>query len=551
MFIRIVQHKSAKKTYRHLQIAESYRDPDKENSPRTRILHKLGTLEDLGEEQIVRLAEGLMKAIGKELDRPELKNAKDFGHVYAVQSVWNKLGLSKALVRAGILGEANTDFCLMVRWLVYNRLCDPSSKLALLDWAKGIFAPETEALSYHNLLRAMDRLIAIKEKLEPLIAKNLLDPDEPVDMVFYDITSTYFEGDKSIQEDDIRRHGYSRDHRQDLRQVVIGMVMTRRGIPLCHHTFPGNTVDKTTVAQVVSDLKSRFKLGRIIFVGDRGMLSDSNLGHLMEEGLDMIVAHPVRRNALAQEVIQNLKKQINPDCADEQFYEDERQGVRFVMAYSPAIAQQGKQTREKRLEKADAWLKPILKRLDKTGSRGRKATPQGTYDRVRDYLRDRHLLHWYQVELTNGTLNVKKNRKALNWEASVDGVLLLETSDMTLPAPDIVKHYKELAEVERGWRSLKSTLQLRPVHHWTAQRIRAHIFICVIALQLERWMRNKLQSISLSVPKCMQVLEQIKVGEFCYGETTRQMLTTLTPEHKTILHTLGVAQPTASHLPVV
>jgi transposase len=397
----------------------------------------------------------------------------------------------------------------------------------------------------------MDRLIAIKEKLEPLIAKTLLDPNEPVDMVFYDITSTYFEGDKSIQDEDIRRHGYSRDHRQDRKQVVIGMVMTRRGIPLCHHTFPGNTVDKTTVAQVVSDLKTRFKLGRINFVGDRGMLSDSNLTHLMEENIDMIVAHPVRGNTLAQAVIPNLKKQIKPECADEQFYEDVRKGVRFIMAYSPKIAQQSKEARGKRLEKADAWIKPILLRISKPGNRGRKATPQGTYDQIRDYLRDHRLLQWYEVELTDGLLSVKTKRKVLNWEATVDGVLLLETSDMIIPAPDIVKHYKELAEVERGWRSLKSTLDLRPVHHWTEQRIRAHIFICMIALQLERWMRNKLQSISLSVPKAMQVLQQIKVGELCVGEKSRLMLTSLTSEHKEILKHLGVTLPTTMHLSTV
>jgi len=551
MFIRIAQHKSAKKTYRHIQIAESYRDPDKGNAPRTRILYKLGALEDLGEEQVLRLAEGLMKAIGKELERPELKKARDFGQVYAVQAVWDKLGLSKAFERAGIWGDTNTDFCLMVRWLVFNRLCDPCSKLALLDWVKSVFAAETQKLSYHNLLRAMDRLIAVKEKLEPLIAKKLLGPDEPVDMVFYDITSTYFEGDASIQEDDLRRRGYSRDHRRDRPQVVIGMVMTRRGIPLCHHSFAGNTLDKTTVAQVVSDLKSRFKLGHVIFVGDRGMLSDSNLGHLMEEGLGMIVAHPVRGNTLAQEVISDLKKQIVPDCADEQFFEDEREAVRFIMAYSPNIAQQNKASREKRLEKADAWIKPLLKRRDNPSSRGRKATPQGTYDRIRDYLRDHNMLRWYQIELVDTTLSVKKNRKALHWETTVDGILLLETSDMTMPAHDIVKHYKERAEVERGWRSLKSSLQLRPVYHWTEQRIRAHVFICVIALQLERWMRTKLQSIPLSVPKCLQVLQHIKVGELCFGEKTKLMLTTLTPEHKEILKTLGVAQPTSAHLPTV
>ena len=547
MFIRIVQHKSAKKTYRHLQIAESFRDPDKGNSPRTRILYNFGALEEIGEDQVIRLAAGLMKAIGQELNLPELKQAKDFGHVYALQAIWEKLGLTRALERAGISGKAGTDFCAMVRWLVFNRLCEPCSKLALLDWAQGIFAPETADLSYHNLLRAMDRLIEVKEQAEPLIAKAVLGPKESVDLVFYDITSTYFEGDKSILDDDIRRYGYSRDHRKDRRQVVIGMVMTIRGIPLCHHVFPGNTVDKTSVKQVVSDLKKRFQLRRVIFVGDRGMLSDGNLSHLMEEDLGFIVAHPVRGNNLAQEIIRQLKKQVNPASADEQFYEDVREGVRFIMAYSPDIAEQSKVTRQQRLAKADAWLKPMLERLAKPANRGRKATPQGTYDRVRDYLRDHNLLKWYHVELANGILTLKKNRKALNWEAAVDGILLLETTDKSMPPQGIVKHYKELAEVERGWRSLKSSLQLRPVYHWTEQRIRAHIFICVIALQMERWMRNQLHPIS--VPKALHALRQIKVGELCLGEKTMLTPTALTQEQKEILKNLGVSQPTAARLP--
>jgi transposase len=305
-------------------------------------------------------------------------------------------------------------------------------------------------------------------------------------------------------------------------------------------------VDKSTVAEVVSDLKRRFHLSRVIFVGDRGMLSDANLAHLAEEGLDVIVAHPVRGNALAQEVIQKLKKQLDLASEEEQTYEEVRKGARYIMAYSPEIAKQSKQSRQERLEKTDEWLKPRLERLINPKGKGRKATPQGTYDRIRDYLRDRNLLRWYNVELTNSTLSVKKNRKALNWEATVDGILLLETSDMTIPAKDIVKHYKELAEVERGWRTMKSSLQLRPVYHWTERRIRAHIFICAIALQVERWMRNKLESIS--VQKAMQALRQIKVGELCYGEKTVPTPTRLTPEHKEILKKLGVTQPTAARI---
>lgn len=545
MFIRIAKHSSSKKNYSHIQIAESYRDPEKGNSPRTKILYNLGSIEELGEEQVIRLAAGLMKAVGRDLGLPELKNAKDFGHVYAMQSLWNKLGLGKALEKAGLAGKSSIDFCAMVQWLVINRLCDPCSKLALLDWAQGIHAPETAGLSYHNLLRAMDRLLEIKAQAEPLLARAIMDR-EPVDMVFYDITSTYFEGDKSIEDNDFRRYGYSRDHREDRRQVVIGLVITGRGIPICHHVFPGNTADKATVTQVVDDLKKRFQLRRIIFVGDRGMLSDSNLTNLLEEELGFIVAHPVRGSALAREVIQNLKKQINTSGRDEQFCEEVRKGVRFIMAYAPDIAEQCSHARRQRLEKADAWLGLVLGRLAKPSGKGKKSTPQSAYDRVRDYLRDHGLLKWYHVEIANETLTVKKNRQALNWEATIDGILLLETTDMTLPGQDIVRHYKELAEVERGWRSLKSTLQLRPVHHWTERRIRAHIFICVLALQVERWIRNRLQSISM--PKAVQILRQIKVGELCFEGKTMLMVTALTPEQKEILKKLGVPLPTSAQL---
>jgi len=217
-----------------------------------------------------------------------------------VGSVWDRLGLSEALGRAGIAGSASFPAAELIRMLVVNRVCDPCSKLALLDWLDSVHYGDQDKPSYHHLLRAMDRLVEIKEKAEPLIAHQLLMESEPLELVFYDITSTYFEGDRSLLEEDFRRYGYSRDGRFDKRQVVIGMVVTREGIPLCHHVFAGNTVDKSTVSDVVMDLNKRFALRRVVFVGDRGMLSDANLNALLDEELGFIVAHPVRRNALAK-----------------------------------------------------------------------------------------------------------------------------------------------------------------------------------------------------------------------------------------------------------
>lgn len=538
MFIRITKQKRGDKVYRHLQIAESFRDPAKGKAPRTRIIAQLGTVEGLGEEQIEKLIASLQRAIGQDASAPELLFARDYGHVHAVGGVWDALGLSAVLDHCRIAGRSSAAVSALVKMLVVNRICDPCSKLALLEWLESVQYGEGEPPSYHHLLRAMDRLIRIKETAEPLIARKLLSGAEGLDLVFYDITSTYFEEERSLVEDDFRRYGYSRDHRPDRRQVVVGMVMTREGIPLCHHVFPGNTVDKTTVAEVVKDLKERFNLARVVFVGDRGMLSDANLEMILGAEIGFIVAHPLRKNAYAAEVIGNLKKGFTGEGNREQYQEEIREAVRFVVAYAPKIAAETRKNRQERLKKADTWIKEVEHKLTNPSGRGRAPTLQGAYDRIRDYLRDRNLLSLYDVDLTDGKLTVKKNRKALNWEETIDGMLMLETTDLELPAEEIVRRYKELAEIERGWRTLKSSLLLRPVYHWTEPRIRAHIFICVLALQLERWMRNRLKTVS--VQKALQSLQQIKVGELTVNGKKTLMATRPTAEQRELLQRLKV-----------
>jgi transposase len=138
-------------------------------------------------------------------------------------------------------------------------------------------------------------------------------------------------------------------------------------------------------------------------------------------------------------------------------------------------------------------------------------------------------------------LTVAADKKARAWEDVIDGMLLLETTDLVTSAEEIVKRYKELAEIERGWRALKSTMQLRPVYHWTEDRIRAHVFVCVLALQIERWMRNKLKG--TSVPMAIRQLRQIKMVEMVSGGKNSKVPTRPTAEQKEILHKLGVPVP--------
>jgi transposase len=300
-------------------------------------------------------------------------------------------------------------------------------------------------------------------------------------------------------------------------------------------------VDKTTVVKVVRDIKSRFDLRHVIFVGDRGMLSDENLETILDEELGFIVAHPLRRSQIATEVITELGKKFDRTKDEEQFLAEERTTLRFVLAYSPQIAREVKEERRARLSRADGFIGDCLRSLTNPSVRGRKATPQGTYDRIRDYLRDHHLLSFYDVELEDNKVVVRPDKKARAWEEKIDGMLLLETTDLTLPPQEIVRRYKELAEIERGFRALKSSLMLRPVYHWTEDRIRAHVFICVLALQIERLMRKRLQAVS--VRKAIDRLRRIKAGELRIGAVTTKTLTRATEEQQNLFKFLEVPLP--------
>jgi len=268
------------------------------------------------------------------------------------------------------------------------------------------------------------------------------------------------------------------------------------------------------------------------------MLSVDNLETILDEELGFIVAHTLRRNAVAADVIEKLGDRFDRTREEEQFLSDERTSVRFVLAYSLAIALTVRAKRLTLLSQADVFIENVLFRLSNPSLRGRQPTPQGTYDRIRDYLRDHHLMSLYQVEIEDDRVMVQPNMKARSWEEKIDGMLLVETTDLSSPLEEIIKRYKELAEIERGWRALKSTLLLRPVYHWTEDRIKAHVFICVLALQIERLMRNRLKT--LSVSKALDRLRQIKVGEIKVGDTATLLATEVTAEQKEIMRKLGV-----------
>ncbi|WP_028316610.1 IS1634 family transposase [Desulfatibacillum aliphaticivorans] len=552
MYIRIVKSKQRGKVYQSVQIAESVREPGVKN-PRTKIIAHLGQVDKLKEKDVDNIINGLCKAIGRPArDDFAVDYAKDFGHIWSIVQIWKHLRIGLVLERHAKKSGAEFDLPQHILLMAANRLCDPRSKLGLLAWLEGVYFPgvDGEQVEYHHLMRAMDWLISQKDSIERELAQEHIDlfNKDSLDLVFYDITSTYFEGDKSISAEDIRAYGYSRDHRPDRRQIVIGMVITPEGIPLCHHVFSGNTVDKTTVAMVVKDLKDRFGIRRAVVVGDRGMLSDDNLDALLTEEFGYVVAHPLRRNNAVRDFIKASRKDLDhSEEAEEQFTENVCQGVKFVMAYDPARAAQVRRHRMEAITKADALIKDVKARLRRSREgrqRGRPLTQEGALFQIRDYLKKRDLLRYYELSLAdNGGVSVRADRKTRKWEDLIDGKLVVECTELDLPPKDVIARYKDLQTIERGFRSLKSTLELRPVYHWSEQRIRAHVFICVLALMVERYMSLTLAPLSISASRALDKLQQIKAGQAKLHGMAVPVLTRVEEEHRAIYTQLEISFP--------
>jgi transposase len=573
MYLRTTTRKRGDKTYQSLHIVESYRT--QEGKVRQRILANFGSASQYSPEQIQEIIRGLKKFYQLEDETQKSippTGSLDFGSTYTILRLWEEMGWTQIFKQFLRGRQFEFDVIANLKAMVANRLLDPMAKLHLLDWLEGVHLPgiDREQIDYNHLLRSLDFLIEYKEELEPKLAGPILTLfDAPLDLVFYDLTSCYFEIERADKvrnpssEPDkptLRNYGYDRD-RSGCPQVVLGLVMTKDGIPLCHQVFSGETPDKATFQEVIHDVKARFPVHRCVVVGDRGMLSQDNLVALSEAALDYIVARPLRNNLISRQAIkatvQDIQAQIQqwksegtPLEEQECFREVTLDGRRFVVAYKAEIARQTQKTRQRKLAVATEYIRGRMARLknQETGMHvpGKTLTHPETLIHLHDYLKKRQLSRYYQLRLDHqGRVVCDPDEENRRWELLIDGKLLLETTNKTLSPAEVVHQYKELQDIERCFRTLKSSLDIRPVYHWVDRRIRAHIFICVMALQLHRLMRTRLHQAKIfTSPE--RVLEKLAFQRTVQAEIDGKKFDGLippTPEQLDIFKALGVPTP--------
>jgi len=304
-----------------------------------------------------------------------------------------------------------------------------------------------------------------------------------VDLIFYDTTSVHFEIDDedagvpgSEASSGQRKRGYAKNGRGDAPQVVVGLAVTRDGLPVRHWVFPGNTVDVSTVSQVKADLKG-WNLGRCVFVGDAGMVSASNLRTLSLGGGKYIVCMPVHQGSEVAEDVLTRPGRYQDVAGNLRVKEvvvgDGERRRRYVVCHNPEEEARQRAHRERVLEELEAEL-ASLQDLDNSGAHTKRACQLRSSRRYGRYLR----------MLKSGKLKLDKG--AIRSASQYDGKFVVHSNDDTLTPEDLALGYKQLMRVEQAWRSLKSGIKLRPVFHWAPHRIHAHVAITVLALLLER-----------------------------------------------------------------
>jgi Transposase DDE domain len=558
MYLRETRQKRADGSLvTHLQLAESVWNPRTKRSE-VRIVHNCGRAEDpQTAERLRKLARSILKRcapeeIVEQAPQWRLLNAWPFGALYVLEAVWKRLGIPD--VFAEQLASHKVDFALerALFAMVANRACAPSSKLFCYEqWLREeVRIAGTETLGLHHLYRAMDLLEAQKEGIEQALYFRLADLLHfDVELIFYDTTSLHFEVDEMDQghgeEDWVegslaagaktykapRKRGMAKNGRSDAPQIVIGLAVTRDGLPVRHWVFPGNTVDVTTVAHVKDDLRG-WKLSRCVFVGDAGMVSQDNLTMLSESGGKYIVCMPMRRgDEVTTEVLQRPGRfqtvAENLRVKEVVVGEGERRR-RYVVCHNPHEEKRQRAHRGQVLRELEAELASL--QAAKGESHSKRVCQLRASRRYGRYLR-----------LTKGGL-LRMDAAKCRAEEQLDGKFVVHSNDDSLTPADLALGYKQLQRVEEAWRTLKSGLRVRPVYHWAVHRIHAHVALSVLALLLERVIE---QACGDTWRNIRAALERIKLAQLLSPHGEVWQVTEPTPEASNHLQSLALKNPPA------
>ncbi|MDD2676632.1 MAG: IS1634 family transposase [Methylacidiphilaceae bacterium] len=535
----------------YVRLVESDREKGR---VKQRIVATLGR-KDLLAPHLDRLAELLGRSAPASRRALEPQESTVWGPTLVARHLWKELGLEELLEEKRGKGKglslAERAFVLVV-----NRLLSPGSEHALAQWLETDYVPDGRGERIrpvwkqngrvrvdHRFLwpwyRTLDELIGRKERIEEGLFARLRDLFSlKPEMVFYDLTSSYFEGEGP---EGLAQYGYSRDQREGNRQILLGVVMAN-GWPIAHHVFWGNRHDSETVQPIVADLEKRFGLRRIVFVGDRGMVSTANLGFLWSQGHGFLVGLRRRRSPEVLEYVRKAQSGSWQPCSPEEKdrvceVEGALPGQRIFVVESAERLAYEQAMRERDVTKTREELGKLAKRIEKGELRNREEIG-ASVARILSLYRGPRYFRW---SLRAGKLQVSE--EPVETEKLLEGKYVILTEEKDLSPLEAVRAYKELSEVERAFRKLKDVLELRPIYHHNPKRVRAHVFVAALAFLLDRLLEKKLKAANLpfSSEQAWVALRTIHLVEFAFGSEKRRGVTAGNHQARQILSTLRIS----------
>lgn len=538
MYLReVVSPRKRAPDARYLQLVEGERDD--QGRVQTRILHSFGRTDQLDLDQIRRLVGQLSRYLDPAAPTTgaglEVTGTWSFGGTHLLDSLWRELALDRFFSHALEARSFARPVERALFALVCHRALAPASKLACSRWAgASAWIPGLERggaeLDVQHLYRAMDFLHGAMPELQEHLyfqVTDLLSAD--VSVLFYDTTSVSFEVEDADPEGGLRRHGYSKKKRPDLPQIVVGLAINRDGIPVRHWIYPGNRIDVSTVEEVTRDLLG-LRPRRFLFVGDRGMVSQANLDFLESRRLGYLLGCPLRTDPALEKHVLSLRGRYRPVReglgVKETRLTDGGRTLRYLLCFSEARAERDARSRAAVLERLRAALADRRKGAASVGTRASHALLSKP-----GYAR-------YLVKTPDGKLRIDPARVAA--AARHDGKYVLMTNELDLPAEELVLGYRDLWKAERAFRTMKSVLDVEPVQHRTAERITAHVHICVLAYLLARIAENRAQA---GWEQIRERLEKISLTRLTTDRASILQTKALTRDERDFLNCFKVQPP--------
>lgn len=469
-FLRIEKKSSG----RYLRIVQSYKD--EQGKSRHKTLYSLGKVEDYPPEQLENIGKKLLQAAGLSLEEIipqtfEEIGRYNYGYILVLRRLWETFNLDEWARRVGGRRKHKMDWVSALELMVAERLADPVSKLQSSFNQEEYLGLREKPIDLHHLYRTLDILSDEADSLK----KHLFNQQrslfsQQLDVVFYDVTTLYFDSQKE-QEDSFRQKGYSKDGKAHKTQVVLGLLVDKLRNPISFDIYEGNTSEGNTLEDALNRLKKDHQIDRVVIVADSAMVKKSNRELISGFEYDYIIAERLKNlpKKVISKLIDNSKHKALGTAPKEIFSytEIKHEGRRLICTYSAKRARKDAAQRAKLLAKAEALISnpSKLKQQRKRGA-ARYVTQDGT----------------------EGALKLDTHK--LLEDARFDGFKVI-TSNSGMEVDQILTRYKDLWEVEHAFRTLKSTLEIRPMFHWTNKRITGHVIMCFIAYTFLNYLRNK------------------------------------------------------------